>query len=709
MIIINKKKLLCILLIIVFTTIIITSCNNSSTKKQLVNNDNKCTYISKGCATNTDTSKAEALDSVKNYILDVISKSELEDYDTKDYNEEVNVESLFYIDGNWYIKAKVDNLICSDEIVEEDNIRSYKYKLNPNTYNNGDKNESFNYELWKYNGKYVYRIFSGLNKIIFNENKDGIEFKGRYCDYYIKYKKNDVDDINKENIEIAYDCLYTDKLISKNNRYTCYFNYDFSVCAVDNNTNDIIIYKYITDEDILTKEFQFDNSKEQFPTRFTICDKGWVDDSNIAYISCLDCVNYHFTVDCDNRICRNFHRTGAILNSKYGYVITSYSEPFYEPYRYTDCLLENKYNFITLTNLHTYETINIGKTNIPNVHEKIENDVYLSYETGDCERVKVDISDYIKKERLDIQEETINYLINKLDMNKNNIDRFCYQLRMLDDVCFQNVKYNNKYYLLVKNHNNSKYNMLLKNAENIELYKCGQYVYAYVYEDSIYKVYQCMQDKLIDIVNMRCVDINTSYNENYISFIDNEGNTIVLNNNGKIIFKDNIYICSINENANEESNNNTKESKDIISENKTVKITKWDSVNKLLYIFVKDDDNDLLSKLYCINLDGGLVKDLIKGINNIPYNQFYLSIRNNYLIYDTFKHYCNNNRESNNNQGGIFNIVYFDDKFNSSIHNILDSNNMYTYFSYYINDEENYINYGLNGDNSFFGDYYIEK
>ncbi len=79
-----------------------------------------------------------------------------------------------------------------------------------------------------------------MEDVVYSQDDDKIIIDGAYNSYIIKLGTG-----NEGKEKILYECYYTDILNSDNGDFTCYINDFFSVCVVDNKSNEIILNKYI--------------------------------------------------------------------------------------------------------------------------------------------------------------------------------------------------------------------------------------------------------------------------------------------------------------------------------------------------------------------------------------------------------------------------------------------------------------------------------
>lgn len=137
-----------------------------------------------------------------------------------------------------------------------------------------------------------------MEDVVYSEDDDKIIIDGAYNSYIIKLG---ADTEGKE--KILYECYYTEILNSDNGDFTCYINNFFSVCVVDNKSNEIILNKYIdTESEFSNEDFILDNNRVLFPTRMQIMETGWIGNSNLAYFSCHDLSYVFLAIDIDKKI-----------------------------------------------------------------------------------------------------------------------------------------------------------------------------------------------------------------------------------------------------------------------------------------------------------------------------------------------------------------------------------------------------------------------
>lgn len=414
--------------------------------------------------------------------------------------------------------------------------------------------------------------------------------------------------------------------------------------------------KYIdVDSEFSEEDYILDNSKAFFPRRMSVSETGWIKNSNIAYFLCHDCVNTYITIDIDKKIIFNpcCSYEGYIDKDK-GYVISGTTSVGVRMAAdvYMEEEMKKQNNYLYLTNLFTLEKIEIAKSIKSSIDPKKEDDRSISYRTSSGERATLDISDMIGKNRSNIRDGFEDILIYKLNLNGNNLDKIeLKQLIISNDKYYQIVKKNmensNYKYQLINCYNDS-YNVLIDEADNIQLNKFKDDVYAYVEDGKNTRFIQYTEDNKENVIIGEFDDINFSELNKYISMYNNNGDIIVLDSEGNKCFDD--ALNNLNANFN---NDNDKT-------NIELGVTAWDKNNDKLYILTKKDDR--LSNIFEVNLINKAIKDLACNID-CRYENMYIDISKGYVIYNTFP-------------GSLF--CTYDEEF---------SDDVYLYLEYFNSDE----------------------
>ena len=541
MCLINNKVLLkfCIISLLL---ILLCSCNkndgNVIKDVEVVNMDDK---------TSEDITNAyieEALTKVQDEVKSLTGRDDIE------------TSGLFSFENTHYIKVKIHDLMLHYEYIYADSVEDEPTAFTAYTdrdLNNIEKEINGDYyEIWKYENGDLKRILYNMEDVVYSEDDDKIILDGAYNSYIIKLSTGN------EGVEkILYECYYTEILNSDNGDYTCYINNFFSVCVVDNKNNEIILNKYID----LEKEFSnedviLDNNRVMFPTRMYITGTGWIKNSNMAYFACYDLSNVIIVIDIDKKIISqpNF-TTGSgyesFIDEDKGYIVSS--DTFYalDTDTYMMNHLEKKYNYLYLTNLHTSEKFEIAKT-IRTKFELIkEDEKTISYIASSGERVTVDISDMIGKDRSHIRDGFKDTLYSQLKLDE---------------------------------------------ADNVNFYEFNNNTYAVIDDGANKMLIKYNNDNKINIIADKLNDINFSELGKYISLYNKNGDIIVFDKNGNKYLEDNVYnYISYSDTAIEPG------------------VTVWGKNNDTLYILTKK--NDRLSNIFEVNMIDKSIKDLASDID----------------------------------------------------------------------------------------------
>ncbi len=278
--------------------------------------------------------------------------------------------------------------IDTSELFSFDNI----YYINVNR--SGDY-----YGIWRYENGDLKRILHKIEEVVHNRDDDKIIIDGSHNSYIIKLG---TDNDGKE--KVLYECYYTEILNSDNGDFTCYINDFFSVCVVDNKSNEIILNKYIDiNNEFSSEDFILDNDRVYSPTRLQIDETGWIKNSNMAYFACYDMSNIFFVIDRDKKaVFQPNSATGAgiedFIDKNNGYIVSGDTTHALDIDTYMIKQMKKQYNRFYLINLFTLKKFEIAKSINEKIKPQIENDKTISYIASSGERVKVDISDMIGKD-----------------------------------------------------------------------------------------------------------------------------------------------------------------------------------------------------------------------------------------------------------------------------------------------------------------------
>ena len=488
--------------------------------------------------------------------------------------DDVETTELFSIENTYYIKVKIRDLMLHyDYIYAENGESTANTAYTDRDLNNIEKKISGDYyEIWRYENGDLKRLLYNMENVVYSEDDDKIIIDGAYNSYIIKSGSNDE---GKE--KILYECYYTDVLSSDNGDFTCYINDYFSVCVVDNKSNEIILNKYIDLENEFSNEdFKFDNNRVLFPTRMQVMETGWIKNSNMAYFVSHDLSYIFFAIDIDKKIVLqpNFN-TGrgyeGFVDKDKGYIVSGKTYYALDTDTYMMNHLEKQYNYFYLINLYTLEKFEIAKSIRTKIELKKEDDKTLSYIASSGERVTVDISDMIGKERFHVREGFKELLYSEL-----NIDE----------------------------------------AENVNFQKFNGIIYAVVDDGENKMLIQYTDDSKVNTIADKLDDINFSELGKYISLYNVNGDIIVLDKNGNKYLEDNVF--------NYVSNNGT---------GIELGVTVWGKNNDKLYILTKKDDR--IGNIFEVNLEHKSIKDLAYDID-CKYENLYIDISEGYVVYSTF-------------------------------------------------------------------------
>jgi hypothetical protein len=444
--------------------------------------------------------------------------------------DDVETSELFSFENTHYIKVKIHDLILhydyiyADDDVEPTAITAYTDRA---LYSIEEKISGDYYEIWRYDNGDLKRILYNMEDVLYSQDDDKIIIDGAYNSYIIKLG---TDNEGKE--KILYECYYTDILNSDNGNFTCYINDFFSVCVVDNENNEIILNKYIDEHSEFSEEdFILDNNRVFFPTRLRVMETGWIKNSNMAYFACYDMSHVYFVIDIDKKIAfqPNFY-TGrgyeSFIDKDNGYIVSGDTYYALDTDSYMINHLEKKYNYLYLTNLYTLEKFEIAKSIRTKFERKKEDEKTISYIASSGERVTVDISDMIGKDRAHITAGFKDKLYSELSIGED---------------------------------------------DNVNFHKFNDNVYAVVDDGENKMLIQSTKDNKVNVVADNLDDINFSELGKYISLYNKNGDIIVLDKSGSKYLEDNVFNY-VNENNTEPG------------------VTVWGKNNDKLYILTKKDD-----------------------------------------------------------------------------------------------------------------------
>lgn len=426
------------------------------------------------------------------------------------------------------------------------------------------------YGIWRYENGDLKRILHKKEEVVHNQDDDKIIIDGPHNSYIIKLG---TDNDGKE--KVLYECYYTDILNSDNGNFTCYINDFFSVCVVDNKSNEIILNKYIDiNNEFSNEDFILDNNRFFTPTRMQIMETGWIKNSDMAYFACYDMSNVFFVIDIGKKdvFQPNFTIGAGIedfIDKDKGYIVSGDTRHALDTDTYMIKQMEKQYNRFYLINLFTLEKFEIAKSINEKIKPQIENDKTISYIASSGERVKVDISDMIGKDNTHIT------------VFKDKL----YSESSLDDY-------------------------------NVSFHEFNNIVYAVADDGENKKLIQYTEDNKIKIIADKLNDINFSELGKYLSLYNENGDIIVLDKNGNKYLDDNVF--------NYMSNN------DIGIE---LGVTIWGKNNDTFYILTKKDDR--LSNIFEVNMIDKSIRDLASDID-CRYENLYIDISEGYVVYSTF-------------------------------------------------------------------------
>lgn len=461
-----------------------------------------------------------------------------------------------------------------------DDIETSELYSFDNTHYINVKRQGDFYGIWRYKNGDLKRILSKMEDVVYNQDDDKIIIDGVHNSYIIKLG---TDNDGKE--KVLYECYYTDILNSDNGDFTCYINDFFSVCVVDNKSNEIILNKYIDLENEFSNEdFIFDNNRVFSPTRMQIMETGWIKNSNMAYFACYDMSNVYFVIDIDKKIVSqpNF-TTGAgyedFIDKDKGYIVSGDTNHALDIDSYMIKHLGKQYNRFYLINLFTLEKFEIAKSIKTEIDPKIEDEGTISYIASSGERVTVDISNMIGKDPSHITG------FKELLYSELNIDE--------DD--------------------------------NVNFHIFNDNVYAVVDDVENRMLIQYTEDNKVNIIAEKLDDINFSELNKYISLYKRNGDLILLDKSGNICLEYNVFnYASVNDTGSKNQDDVT---------NIELGATVWGKNNDNLYILTKMDYN--LRNIFEVNLVEKSIRDLADDIN-CRYENIYLDISEGFVVYSTF-------------------------------------------------------------------------
>lgn len=613
-------KIIKIVFISVILIFLLCSCNNdniSNVDGKVENQDN---------ILQSNITIDEVLDKVKDEVEAVTGLDGIE------------VSEFLNFDDIYFVKVKIPNKVLD-----------YNFEYN-DRYDNEDKTSCDLYEIWRYEKDVIKRILYNLENVVHYKYDDNIYVLGAYNDYVIN-----VENDNEGKQEVVYECYYTDKLNSDNGEFTCYINGFYSVCVVNNKIKEIVLNKYIDNNNekyqemnISEEDFILDNNRAFFEHRYAYPEKsGWIKNSNIAYYFYRDIYSPYVLVDIDNNVVMHISADyNSYLNDEYGYLVSGNTNLCQDRYNYMNVALKKQNSYISLFNLHTFEKIEIGKSFSVGLEAAIENnEKSISYTTIYGEKVTVNLPDMIDSNRKDIIDGYKTMLSSKYDLDKIELK----QLIKSNDKYYQIVKINiseNEYKYQLIDYIGDNYEILIDFADNIKLNKFNDNVYAYVEDGENTRFIQYTEDGNENIIEGKFDDINFSELNKYISLYKNNGDIIVLDSKGNKYFEENIYDDVLN-NLNLSVNDN---------KNRELDITIWGKDSETLYILTKK--GDMLGNIFEVNLLDKSVKNLALGIDCL-YDNLYINPSRGYIVYNTYPYkYTTENTEKFNEEVNLC-LKYF--------------------------------------------------
>ncbi len=562
----NNFKLSIIILLLIF---LLCSCNKNDS-----NFNNDIDVVSQNDNISEDIAYSNADEALSKIQDEVKALTGLDDVETLE---------LFCIENTYYIKVKIQDLMLHYDYIEAGDgeytaVTTYTDRA---LYNIEEKISGDYYEIWRYENGDLKRILYNMEDVIYSQDNDKIIIDGAYNSYIIKLESD-----NEGKEKILYECYYTDILNSDNGDFTCYINDFFSICVVDNKENKIIFNKYIDlDNEFSEEDFKLDNNKVFFPSRMRIMETGWIKNSNMAYFACYDMSNVFFVIDIDKKIILqpNF-TTGrgyeGFIDKENGYIVSGDTYYALDTDSYMMNHLEKQYNYFYLINLYTLEKFEIAKSIRTKIEFKKEDGKTIGYTTSSGERVTVDISDMIGKDRAHEREEFKDILYSQLSIGED---------------------------------------------DNINLNKFNDIVYAVVDDGESKMLIQHTEENKVNIIADNLDDINFSELNKYISLYNRNGDIIVLDSSGNKYLEDNVF--------NYISNNDTGSKNQDDENNIELGITVWGKNNDKLYILTKNGDR--LRNIFEVNLVDKSIRDLAYDID-CRYENIYIDISEGFVVYSTF-------------------------------------------------------------------------
>lgn len=555
----NNFKLSMIILLLIF---LLCSCKKNDSN---FNDDIDAVIQSDNISEDIENSNAdEALSKVQGEVKILTGR------------DDVEASELFSIENTYYIKVKIHDLMLNKDYIEAgDGKYTNVTKYTDRALYNIEKISGDFYEIWRYKNGDFKRILYNMDDVVYSQDDEKIIIEGAYNSYIIKLGSD-----NEGKGKILYECYYTDILNSDNGDFTCYINECFSVCVVNNKNNVIILNKYIDLENEFSKEdFILDNNRVFFPERLQVSETGWIKNSNMAYLACYDMLNIYFVIDIDKKIIFQPCFTTSIgyegfIDKDNGYIITGNTSYALDTDSYMMAHMEKQYHYFYLINLYTLEKFEIAKSIRTKMEPKKEDEKTFSYTASSGERVKVDISDIIGKNGAHIREGLKDTLFSELSIDE---------------------------------------------ADNVNLNKFNDIVYAVVYDGENKKLIQYTENNEVNIIADKLDDINFSELGKYISLYNRSGDLIVLDKSGNKYLEDNLFNYVLN-NVD-------------LGSNIELGVTVWGKNNDKLYILTKKDDR--LKNIFEVNLVDKSIRDLACDID-CRYENIYIDISGGFVVYSTF-------------------------------------------------------------------------
>lgn len=486
---------------------------------------------------------------------------------------------------------------------------------------------------------------------------------------------------DEESEKIEFEEYCTDIIKSEKYSYTCYISGFNSITIFDDSDNSMIMSKYIPEDadysDDFYKEaedFDFNDNWSYGLDRGTDVDEFAFINDHIFFYYCKDYFYNFVAIDLDKKlIAHKCYSNLCKFNKDNGIIFqVTWSAYFMEIGAFNELQMKKRYSTVDLYNIYTDEHIHITKNFSLGIPIEYYDDKCMKYKRYGKE-VCIDISDYTDKNRKNIINECLTIIRENYETNDIEHD----QLRRINNRYFQVVKTPQNTYTLYSMEDN-ECKLLQSKSSNINLYSFKDGIYAYVdaNEDSKFMRFSSDSEKIIYCGKLD--DISFEEIGEYVTLVSNEGELLVLDKNGDVIYKKNLYAYSARN--------------DIAIDEIKISMIDWDENYKYLYILTSKDD--MASNIFQVDIKNDKVVDYAGDINSV-YDSYYIDTSDRYIIYNNIIQ----DAESNDIEKWILSIKYLD---TGEVVKIFENKIRPTYFNFY----DDQIKYSYTIDDEYFNDSY---